>query len=78
MYATGRRVANPLGKPRRRQEECPKPQANLRLDGVGAAIEAGPVAVALFSEQTALRYRDQPPWKAARCSGSSARINRGK
>jgi hypothetical protein len=59
--------ARPLRVPDiQRRQACPKPQVHLRLDGVGPAIEAGPVAIALFSEQTALRYRDEPPWKATK------------
>jgi hypothetical protein len=33
---------------------------NLRLDGVGPAVNAGPVAAAVFSEDVRLAYTDKP------------------
>lgn len=38
---------------------CPSADVNLRLNGVGPAVHAGPVAVAVFSEDVALLYGNQ-------------------
>jgi hypothetical protein len=38
---------------------CPSADVNLRLNGVGPAVQAGPVAVAVFSEDVVLRYGGQ-------------------
>lgn len=40
--------------------ECPKPEVNLRLDGVGPVVSAGPVAAAVFSEDVRLTYAEKP------------------
>jgi hypothetical protein len=40
-------------------QPCPSADVNLRLNGVGPAVQAGPVAVALLGEDVALRYGDQ-------------------
>jgi hypothetical protein len=40
-------------------QPCPSADVNLRLNGVGPAVQAGPVAVALLGEDVALRYDDQ-------------------
>jgi hypothetical protein len=47
---------------------CPKPEVNLRLDGVGPAVNAGPVAAAVFSEDVRLAYADDWPerWRRAK------------
>jgi hypothetical protein len=43
---------------------CPSSDVNLRLSGVGPALQAGPVAVAVFSENVALRFVDrQEGWR---------------
>jgi hypothetical protein len=41
-------------------QECPKPEVNLRLDGVGPIVSAGPVAAAVFSEDVRLAYEEKP------------------
>jgi hypothetical protein len=41
-------------------QECPKPEVNLRLDGVGPVVSAGPVAATVFSEDVRLAYKEKP------------------
>jgi hypothetical protein len=47
---------------------CPKPEVNLHLEGVGPAVNAGPVAAAVFSENVRLAYADERPerWHRAK------------
>jgi hypothetical protein len=53
--------ARPLNAPQmQRGQECPKPEVNLRLDGVGPAVNAGPVAATVFSEDVRLAYAVKP------------------
>jgi hypothetical protein len=40
-------------------QDCPKPDVNLRLNGVGPAVNVGPVAAAVFSEDVRLEYADE-------------------
>jgi hypothetical protein len=40
-------------------QDCPQPEVNLRLNGVGPAVNAGPVAAAVFSEDVRLVYADE-------------------
>jgi hypothetical protein len=42
---------------------CPSADVNLRLNGVGPALQAGPVAVALLGEDPALRYGQPESWR---------------
>jgi hypothetical protein len=46
-----------------RGEPCPSADVNLRLNGVGPAVQAGPVAVALLGEEVALRYGQPESWR---------------
>jgi hypothetical protein len=39
-------------------QECPKPDVNLRLDGVGPMVSAGAAAVTVFSEDVRLAYKE--------------------
>ena len=52
-----RRLRSPHIQP---GQECPKPEVNLRLDGVGSVVNAGPVAAAVFSEDVRLAYAKKP------------------
>jgi hypothetical protein len=44
-------------------QPCPSADVNLRLNGVGPAVQAGPVAVALLGEDPALRYGQPESWR---------------
>jgi hypothetical protein len=51
-----------------RGQQCPRPEVNLRLDGVGPVVNAGPVAAAVFSEDVRLLYRgpEESAWHSAK------------
>lgn len=41
-------------------QQCPKPEVNLRVDGVGPIVSPGPVAATVFSENVVLAYEQKP------------------